>query len=154
MHECATRRREIQLVSDAFPNGNQTKGVSELERYKDLDSLENKLGHLMAETLGDLAELPEPTALQNLEANVETLYEWVKDNRDHVEDAIKYLKENGDKIKTRERKIRDIAPQVMDQFKTFLQTRIARVEGQIIRGTAEMVRKVLPVYLKIQTMHR
>ncbi|PBK96872.1 hypothetical protein ARMGADRAFT_1010407 [Armillaria gallica] len=140
IHECATRRREIQLVSDAFPNGNQTKDVSELERYKDLDSLENRLGHLMAETLGDLAELPEPATLQKLEANIGTLHEWVKDNRDHVEDAIKYLKENGDKIRTRERKVRDIAPQVMDQFKTFLQTRIARVEGQIIRGNAEMVK--------------
>ncbi|KAK0450879.1 hypothetical protein EV421DRAFT_1899121 [Armillaria borealis] len=142
IHECAKRRREIQLVSDAFPNGNQTKDVLELDRYKDLDSLESKLGHLMAETLGDLAELPEPATLQNLEANVETLYEWVKDSRDHVEDAVKYLKENGDKIWTRERKVRDIiTPQVMDQFRTFLQTRIARVEGQIIRGTAEMVKR-------------
>ncbi|PBK78168.1 hypothetical protein ARMSODRAFT_1077760 [Armillaria solidipes] len=140
IHECATRRREIQLVSDAFPNGNQTKDVLELERYKDLDSLENKLGHLMTETLGDLAELPEPATLQNLGANVETLYEWVKDNRDQVEDAIKYLKENGHKIWTRERRLKDITPQLMDQFTTFLQTRIARVEGQIIRGTAEMVK--------------
>ncbi|KAK0228554.1 hypothetical protein IW262DRAFT_622341 [Armillaria fumosa] len=140
IRECATRRREIRLVSDAFPNGNQTKGVFELARYKDLDSLEKKLGHLMAETLGDLAEFPEPATLKNLEANVEALYEWVKDNRDHVEDAIKYLKANGDKIWTPKREVRDITPQLMDQFKTFLQTRIARVEGQIIRGTAEMLK--------------
>ncbi|KAK0503276.1 hypothetical protein EDD18DRAFT_626367 [Armillaria luteobubalina] len=141
IRECATRRREIQLVSDAIPNGNQTKGVLELARYKNLDSLEKKLGHLMAETLGDLAELPESATVKILEANVEALYEWVKDNRDRVEDAIKYLKANGDKIWAPKREVRDITPQLMDQFKTFLQTRIARVEGQIIRGTAEMVKR-------------
>ncbi|KAK0483641.1 hypothetical protein IW261DRAFT_1464320 [Armillaria novae-zelandiae] len=141
IRECATRRREIQLVSNAFPNGNQTKGVLELARYKDLDSLEKKLGHLMAETLGDLVELPEPATPKNLEANVEALYEWVKDNRDHVEDAIKYLKANGDKIWIPKREVRDITPQLMNQFKTFLQTRIARIESQIIRGTAEMVKR-------------
>ncbi|KAK0459743.1 uncharacterized protein EV420DRAFT_1537499 [Desarmillaria tabescens] len=146
IQECATRRQEIRQVSEAFPNGNQTSGISELERYKDLDSLESKLGHLMAETLGDLGELPEPATLQTMETYVEGLYAWMKDSRDRVEYAVKYLKENGHKIWIRERKVKDVSPQVMDNFKIFLQTRIARIEGQIIRGNAELVKhKVVEV---------
>ncbi|KAK0210768.1 hypothetical protein DFS33DRAFT_320331 [Desarmillaria ectypa] len=140
IQECTTRRQEIRQVSEAFPNGNQTSGIFELERYKDLDSLESKLGHLMAETLGDLGELPEPATLQTMEAYVDRLYEWMKDSRDQVGNMVRYLKGNSDKIQKRERNFKDINPQVMHNFKTFLQTRIARIEGQIIRGTAEIVK--------------
>ncbi|KAG7452462.1 uncharacterized protein BT62DRAFT_3546 [Guyanagaster necrorhizus] len=143
IHECTARRREIQQVSAAFPNRNQTSDIQVLERYKDLDSLERKLGGLMTETLGDLGELMEPATLQIMEAYVDELCKWVKDSRGQVEDVVKYLKGNSDKIRIRERKVKDTSPQVMNNLKTFLQTRIARVEGQIICRTAEIVCRLL-----------